>query len=128
MSTTSTRTIQVGLSGDVTAQMIHSALENIISPATVEIVELAPGNNTITSPNVAGVTVSGVTIIPPAGNTDLIILKGNAADVGVGLHKTDPSSIALNPSFIIGPSGTAGVATFILNAAANMTGVKLIWS
>ncbi len=118
MSITSNRTIQIQFSGDVTTEVILSALDNIISPGQIDIVSLILGNNTISDPVVSGFTATGLTIIPPSGNTSLITLKGVAGDTGIPLHLTDPTSLALDPTFI----------SLVLNAAAVIVGVRLIWN
>jgi len=118
MSVTSSRTIQIEFSGDVDAEIIQSALDNAFSFGQIDTINLASGANTITGPGVSFL-VTGLTIIPPAGNTSLITLKGVAGDTGVNLHKTDPTSIALdNTPFV----------SLVLNAAAAIVGVRLIWS
>jgi hypothetical protein len=114
MATTSTRTTNIGFSGDVDTNLQFSAASNAASPAQVDLLTLASGDNTLTAP----VTPVSVTIIPPAGNTHAILLKGNAADVGVSLHLTDPTTIALASS----------QTSIILNAAAQILGVRTIWT
>ena len=118
MSTTSQRTIQVLFSGDTELKSVQSALENIVSPGMSVIQSLTLGANTITAPVVTGIVVTGLTIIPPSGNTSLITLKGVTGDTGVPLHLTDPTSISLNTTFV----------SLVLNAAAAIVGVRLIWS
>lgn len=118
MSITSNRTIQVQFSGDITVEVIQSALDNTVSPGEADVVTLALGANTITAPVVAGLVVTGLTIIPPTGNTHLITLKGVSGDQGIPLHLTDPTSIALDTTFV----------SLVLNAAASVVGVRLIWS
>lgn len=118
MSITSSRTIQIQFSGDNTAQVILSALDNDVSPAEPVILSLVSGNNTILPPVVSGIVITGLTIIPPAANTHLMILKGANGDTGIPLHLTDPTSIALDPSF----------TSFVINAAAAIVGLRLIWT
>lgn len=118
MATTSNRNVQVEFSGDLSFSLIQSALENIVSPAEVDIVTLASGANTIAASVVSGIVPTALTIIPPTGNTSLITLKGVTGDTGVKLHKTDPTSIALDSTF----------TSLVLNAAASIVGVRLIWS
>jgi hypothetical protein len=120
MSTTSSRTIQIEFSGDADLNLIQSALDNEDSPGMSVIQTLTIGDNTITAPVVSGIVVSALTIIPPAANTSLITLKGVAGDTGIGLHLTDPSSIALD---IVTP-----FTSLVLSAAAEIVGVRLIWS
>ena len=118
MSTTSKRNIQVEFSGDVTTEIIKSAADNAVSPATELIQTLTIGANTIIAPVVSGVVVTGLTIVPPAGNTSLMTLKGVTGDTGVPLHLTDPSSISLDTTF----------TSLVINAAAGIVGVRFVWS
>jgi hypothetical protein len=118
MSVTSKRTIQVQLDGDISLGIIQSALDNIVSSGEVDIVTLSPGANTITAPVVSGLVVTGLTVIPPAGNISLITLKGVSGDTGIPLHLTDPVSLSLDTTF----------TSLVLNAAAQIVGVRLIWS
>jgi hypothetical protein len=118
MAVTSTRTETITFSGDgINSTIVNSAAVNTASPGQVDIVSLNSGANTITPP-AGGSTPKAVTIVPPAGNVNTIIIKGIAGDTGVVLHLTDPSTVALN----------SAVTTFVLNAAASITGVRLIWS
>jgi hypothetical protein len=75
---------------------------------------LASGANTITVPT--GFTVNGVTIIPGSSNTTSITFKAVTGDVGVRIHNTCPSQIALDSS----------VVNFCLTAGGAIT-VKLAW-
>ncbi len=118
MSVTSNRNIQIQFSGDITENIIQSALSNIVSPAKTDIISLLLGSNTITAPVITGLVVTGLMIIPPARNTSLMTLKGITGDTGVPLHLTDPTSLALDTTFI----------SLVINAAAAIVGVRLIWS
>ena len=118
MAVTASRTIQLLFSGDITENIIQSAADNTTSSAKTDLVTLALGANTITPPSVSGITIVGLTIIPPAGNSSLITLKGVTGDTGVAIHKTDPTTIALDSTFV----------SLVLNAAASIVGVRLIWS
>lgn len=118
MSVTASRVVQVLYSGDVTLNVIQSALDNTTSIATEQIISLVLGNNTISPPVVSGLTITGLTIIPPAGNTVLITLKGLSSDGGYPLHKTDPFSTGLDSSF----------GSLVLSASGTINGVRLIWS
>lgn len=117
MAVAALRSISVVFSGDVQASNTFSAANNAASPGQIQVVSLASGANTITPPS-GGTTPRAVTIIPPSGNVNLITLKGIAGDTGVALHKTDPTTIALD----------SPTATFVLNAAALIDGVRLVWS
>ena len=118
MSVTSSRTIQVQFSGDNSEQIIQSALDNIVSPGMNVVQSLVMGANTITAPVVSGLVVTGLMIIPPSGNTSLMTLKGVTGDTGIPLHLTDPTSLALDTTFV----------SLVINAAAAIIGVRLIWS
>ena len=118
MAITSNRTIQLQFEGDVTYSQPFFAAESLVAPGVIEFKSLALGANTITPPSVSGVTIKGVTIIPPSGNTTLMTLKGVTGDTGVPLHKTDPTSLGLDTT----------LTTFVINAAAVIAGVKFIWS
>lgn len=117
MATSSTRSQTVTFSGDVNAALAQAAAANANSPGQTTIQNLAAGANTINAPG-GGTVPTSVTIIPPAGNVNLLTLKGIAGDTGIPIHKTDPTTIALDSSF----------ASFVLNAAAITNGVRLIWS
>lgn len=114
---TSTRKTTIVYSGDVDGTQELVAADNADSPAMVELKTLSSGNNTIAVPS-SGTTPTAVTIVPPADNATAITLKGVAGDTGIRIHDTDPTTIALDDS----------VATFVLNAASAVTGVRLYWS
>ena len=117
MAAKSNRRVTVQFSEDVIASNTFAAAENDDSPAVIEFKTLAIGANTITPP-AGGSTPVACTIIPPAENTTDITLKGVTGDTGIVLHNTDPTSIALdNP-----------LGTFVLTAAAEVAGVRLVWS
>lgn len=117
MSTASARTQTITFTGDVTATQSNAALSNPASPAVSELRSLVLGPNAIAVPG-GGATCVGVTIVPPAGNVVAITLKGVGSDAGIQLHPTDPSTIALGST----------VASFVLDAAAAVTGVRFLWS
>ena len=117
MPSTSDRKIILTYNGDVTGTLVFTATRNGATPAVVELVNLASGNNTITVPT-GGSTVLGCTILPPSANTTNMTLRGVAGDTGVQLHDSDPSSIAIDPA----------VTSFVLNAAGAITGVRLLWT
>lgn len=117
MPTQSVRTQTITFTGDTTATQTNAAANNPNSPGQNELRTLAAGANTIPTPT-GGATPVAVTIVPPAGNTVALTLKGVTGDTGLLLHPTDPSTIALG----------AGVASLVLNAAAGVIGVRFIWS
>lgn len=117
MSVTSSRRTAITFSGDVIADVIGSAADNAASPGQVDIVNLTTGTNTITAPT-GGTTPKACMILLPSGNSTLITLKGVAGDTGIPLHKTDPTIVAIDTT----------AASFVLSAAAPITGVRLVWS
>jgi|SRR3990167_1221050 len=114
MAVAAIRTVSNVFTGDITAEVSSAAATNTSSPGKIDIVTLSSGANTITPPSSA----RACTIIPPSSNTTLITLKGVAGDTGIVLHLTDPTSIAIN----------SASSTFVLSAAAQLAGVRLIWS
>lgn len=117
MSVTAQRTTHIVFTGDVELADSFVAAANTTSPAQVQIMQLASGVNVITPPS-SSCTTKAVTILPPATNTTDITLKGTTADVGVVIHNTDPTTIALD----------SPTNTFVLSAAATIAGVRLIWT
>lgn len=118
---TSDRYIHINFSDGTSGSNRVSAASNTLSPCAIDFIALASGDNTIIQPYG---TVNALTICPPSTNVDTddtdvvnLILKGDAADVGIPLHPTDPSSIAL---------GTT--PTIIIHADGILAGVKLIWT
>ncbi len=115
MAVTSNRVIGIVLAGDVNApNMAYPAAENVLSPGAIQVTELTAGANTIAVPSDS----VAVTILPPAGNTIGITLKGISADTGVILHPTDPTSLGLS----------SGVSSFVLTAFGGSATVRFIWT
>lgn len=117
MATSSTRNVSITYSGDVVGNESVAAAANAASPGQVQLVTLASGDNTITVPG-GGSAPSACTIVKPTGNSTAIKIKGVGGDTGVRLHNTDPDTISIDPA----------TTTFILNAAAQITGVRLFWT
>lgn len=117
MAVTATRVTTLTLSGDVVGTETISAASNTASAGSVEIKTLASGANTITVPT-GGTTPTAVTIVPPAGNTQTIIVKGVTGDTGVGMHLTDPFTLSL----------AASTATFVVTAGGTITGMRFFWT
>lgn len=118
MAVASTRTIQIAFSGDVTANLIKSAIENPVSPGIITFMDLASGPNTVTAPPIADAIPTALTIVPPTVNTVLITLKGVSGDTGIPLNLVDPTTIALNTTFV----------SLVLDAADDAGGFQLIWN
>jgi hypothetical protein len=117
MSTTAQRTTHITFTGDVELADSFVAAANANSPGQTVVMQLASGANVITPPS-SSCTTKAVTILPPATNTADITLKGTTADVGIVLHNTDPTTIALDsPTTIL-----------VLSAASTIDGVRLIWT
>lgn len=117
MAVTAQRTTHITFTGDIELSDSFVAAANLNSPGQVQIMQLASGANVITPPSSSS-TTKAVTIIPPAASTIDITLKGTTADVGVVLHNTDPTTIALD----------SPTNTFVLTAATTIQGVRLIWT
>lgn len=117
MAVTASRQTVIVFTGDVTATETINAANNANSAGVIDVKTLSAGANTITVPT-SGTVPTAVTITPPSGNINLITLKGVSGDTGIVLHLTDPFTLTL---------GT-GLATFVLNAAGIITGVRLVWS
>lgn len=117
MSVTSNRNVDITFTGDQKASWTNTAAENTHSPGMIQVLTLASGNNTITVPT-GGTTPTACTILKPSDNTTAITLKGVAGDTGIRLHDTDPDTISIDDS----------VATFVLNAGAQLAGVRLVWT
>lgn len=118
MSVSSRRTIQVDYSGDITLSVIQSALANDSSPGMEVVQTLAAGANTITAPVVSGVVVTGLLIIPPAGNVVGMTLKGVTGDSGIPMHLTDPTSLAISTGF----------TSLVIAAVSTIVGMRFVWS
>lgn len=118
MSITADVTIYVKFSGDDNHEYIFDsgALPN--SPADVDLITLAIGDNVVTVPLVTGFTAHGVVIIPPDGNTEEILLKGNIADTGLALSASRVTVI---------PFGAVPAVDFALTVSVAVSGVRLIW-
>ena len=117
MSSSALWTSSLVISGDMASQNIPiNAAANASSPVKEDFVNLASGVNTLSVPG-AGTTVR-LTIIPPIGNAVLMTLKGVSGDTGIPLHKTDPTSIALDSTF----------SSLVINAGGVINSVRLIWS
>jgi len=117
MAVASARQQVITYTGDVTGTETISAAANAASPGSVTLHTLASGANTITVPT-GGSTPAAATILPPAGNIQTLILKGVTGDTGVGLHLTDPTTVALATT----------VTTFVLTAGGTITGLRIYWS
>lgn len=118
MPTISNRKIILEFSGDISTQLAFDALENQNSPAVLEILTLALGDNTITLPT-GGSTVKSAIIIPPIDNIETITLKGDVADVGFVLGKLDPFVLTFDA---IPP------VSFILTTSEVITGLRIVWA
>lgn len=117
MSTHCTRVMTLTYTGDLTLTQPVEAAQNPASPGVVELRNLAVGATTITVPT-GGATTVAVTIIPPAGNVNAIVLKALPGDTGLHLHVTDPTTLALAPT----------VTSFVLEVTTATNGVRFFWS
>lgn len=113
----SNRTTTIVYAGGVVGSESISATQNSNSPGNIQIITLASGFNSIAVPG-GGTLPTAVIIIPPAGNSTQITLKGITGDTGIILHPTDHSVIALN----------SAQTTIGLTAAAQIVGLTLMWT
>jgi hypothetical protein len=123
MATSAERKITIAFAGDVDGTQEIDAEKNAVSPARIQIITLASGDNDITLPSGTTQTPSCCTIMKPGDNTTAIYLK-SGVDGGARifrLHDTGPDSISLH-------STNDGVNKFILEAAAQIIGIRLFWS
>lgn len=121
MAASSNVTINVKLGGDITNGTDgedFAVVENQTAPSAITLLSLASGANTITVPSSSGITVKGALLIPPAGNTQTLTLKGVSGDTGVALSKTEPTFI----SFDTPP------ATFVITAGGTIAGFRILWT
>ena len=119
MAVASQRTIAIVMTGDIAITTSVAAAQNTNAPGDVDVFSLAAGPNTISLPT-GGTAPLGATIIPPPGNTQALTLKGVAGDTGIAMHLTDPCSI----SFPV----AAPPASFVINAAGIVNGLRVIWT
>ena len=118
MAVTATRSQIITYTVDVTGTETISAASNAASPGSVTLHTFTgAGFNTVTLPTGGSTVVSG-TIVPPAGNTQTITLKGVTGDTGVALHLTDPTTIAF----------ASTVTTFGLTVGGTITGLRIFWT
>lgn len=116
MAVTATRTTTIVYSGDVVGTQTLSAASNIASPGAMTCEDLGSGFTAVAIPT--GFTPVSVTIVPPAGNTTSITLKGVTGDTGIRLHDTDPTTIAIHSS----------VASIGLTCGAGISNVRFYWT
>lgn len=121
MSVTSTRVITANFAGDgLSDAFTFQATSNATSPGAISFLTLPTGSTVIAFPT-GGSIVYGATIIPPASNTNTITVKGSSGDVGVAIHKTDPTSIAFDTT-------STTQTGFTLTVGATITGLRVVWT
>lgn len=118
MAVTVTRVITITYTGDTVGTEALSAGTNTTSPGAITVQALASGFNSVSVPVSTGITVTAVTIVPPAGNTTSITLKGITGDTGIRLHNTDPSVVTVH----------SDVTAIGLTAGAAIQGVRFYWT
>lgn len=113
MSKTAIASLSVNVQGDGVS-LTQSFANTNAAAAAPDAQTLAVGNNTITVPT--GVTVQGVTIVPPTQSAVSKTLKGVAGDTGIALATSVPTSLAL----------AASVTSFVVTASSGEV-VQLVW-
>jgi hypothetical protein len=115
MSVEAARQVNTQILGEgLNSNNSFAAASNTTSPAQEQLVTLTTGTTTVTVPSNA----VACTIVPPAGNTNSITLKGVTGDTGIRIHNTDPTSLAFHST----------VSAFALTVATTTTGVRLHWT
>ncbi len=118
MAITSARTTTILYVGDFAGTVTLGAAANPSAVRPEDNLTLSLGANTINVPTGGSTVPTAVTIVPPNGNTVALTLKGVSGDTGIALHLTDSTTIALASS----------QASFVINAGAIVTGLRLYWS
>lgn len=91
-SVTITGSVAGGPSGSKT--MSIPVISSATSTDALGVVALSSGFNSVTVPS----NTTGVVIVPPAGNTQTITLKGVTGDTGIPLHVTNATLLTLPSS------------------------------
>ncbi len=121
MAVTSTRVVTVTLNGDgLNGSFTFQANSNALAPGDMDIFTLPTGSTVIAFPT-GGSQTQGATITPPAGNTNTLTIKGTTADLGIQIHKTDPTSLALDTT-------STTQTSFVITVSATVTGLRVIWT
>ena len=113
MAVTSNRSVLISMTGDVEYSQTFAASVSSLGSGQISLIDLSSGTNTITVPTDA----VAVTIIPPANNTQTMLLKKVTGDTGWNLALTAPNSISMD-----------AVTTFVITAGGAITGVRFIFS
>ena len=108
----------VSFSGDQDSDLIYATLGLEDSPAFQEVMTLIAAANTIVVPDVEGLTVHGVVIVPPTANDIEIVLKGSALDTGITLSAVNASVFQF---------GSTPPASIVLECADELVGLRLVW-
>lgn len=118
MSITAVLKNYVKFSGDQESELVYTSGDLTDSPCIQELVSLSIGNNTVNIPDVDAFTVHGLAIVPPSLNAVEPILKGVGGDTGITLSATQVSVVML---------GSTPPASIVINVAAEVIGLRLIW-
>ena len=118
MAVKSVRTQTIVFSGDVVGTEISTAATNTNAGGVVELKTITGAAFQAFTVPTFGAVPPSCTIIPPAGNTASLTLKGVTGDTGFALHLTDPSVVSL----------ASTTTTFGITTGATVTGLRLIWS
>lgn len=108
----------VSFSGDQQSELIYATADLEDSPCLQEVFTLDAIANEIDVPDVEGLTVHGVVIVPPASNDIEIILKGSALDTGITLSAVNASVFQF---------GSTPPISIFLEVDEELVGLRLIW-
>lgn len=115
--TISNRFVSVTFTDGLDITVVENAAENLDSPGSIQLYDLATGNNTITLPPASP---TSATIIPPVGNEESIVLKGVVGDTGIVLNPTDPTVLTFDPE--------DAPVSFVLNVSDDIDNVRIVWA
>lgn len=118
MSITAVVNIYVSLRGDINQEFTYSTGDLEDSPGMSQLLVLTAGDNVIDVPAITDITIHGFVIVPPDGNLEELILKGDAADVGLQLSAMQASIIQF---------GATPPAEIVLESSDDVDGFRLIW-
>lgn len=109
MSGTAQVSVTATLTGGLTSQKQYGPVTFSNTAANEQTQNVAVGTNTTITIPTTPVQATGVIIIPPTSNTNILTLKGVAGDTGIAIAPAAPTFI---------PFATAVPASFVLNAAS----------
>jgi len=106
--------------GENVGNLLDYVLTNNNSPAVVQAVNLASGNNTFTTTTCPALaTAGGVAIVPPLTSGATLSLKGITADTGIAINGAVPTVLTF--------ANGAPPSQFVLTSNGTVNGVLLVF-